>query len=197
MLRRPQVLRTAVCAAVLLAAAALLPAQGVAARLKARSVSGGVVVHLVGAKPHAVRYTLGGHTVARARLAPYRLSLSGVRPASRGSAADSVIKLFARNSRTGARLAVIALQRTGRVSQPSNKAKPSASFTSTPAASTTATTANFSFTTKNAGTTSCSLDGSVFANCSSPVALNGLVLGKHALTVLVTNSAGVATAVAG
>ena len=87
MLRRPQVLRTVVCAAVLLATAALLPAQGVAARLKARPVSGGVVVHLVGAKPHAVRYTLGGRTIARARLAPYSLSLSGVRPASRGSAA--------------------------------------------------------------------------------------------------------------
>jgi hypothetical protein len=191
MLRRPQVLRTVVCAAVLLAAAALLPAQGVAARLKTRSVSGGVVVRLVGAKPHAVRYTLGGHTIVRARLAPYRLSLSGVRRASRGSAAESVVKLIARNSRTGARLAVIALQRIGRVSQPSGKSKPSVSFTSTPAASTTATTAKFSFTSKNAASTACSLDGSVFANCSSPVAFNGLALGKHALTVVVTNPSGV------
>jgi hypothetical protein len=194
MLRRPQVLRTVVCAAVLLAAAALLPAQGVAARLKTRSVSGGVVVRLVGAKPRVVRYTLGGHTIARVRRAPYRLSLSGVRRASRGSADESLIKLIARNSRTGARLAVIALQRTGRVSQPSNKSKPSVSFTSAPAASTTATTAKFSFTSKNAASTACSLDGSIFVTCSSPVSFNGLALGKHALTVVVTNPSGVATA---
>lgn len=196
MLRRPQVLRTVVLVAALLAAAALLPAQGTAARLKAHSVASGVVVHLVGAKPPAVRYTLNGHRVGRTRQAPYRLLLRFFRPATRGTDAASRVKLVARNSRTGRRLAVIALQRTGRTPNARRKAKPTIAFTSTPSASTSATTAAFSFKTTNAASTTCSLDGSAFTTCSSPVALNGLALGAHALTVLVTNSSGVATAVA-
>jgi parallel beta helix pectate lyase-like protein len=195
MARRAQVRRTVVLAAVLLVAAALLPAQGVAARLKARSVTGGVVVRLVGAKPHAVRYTLGGHAAGHARRAPYSLVLQGLRPASGIKATASLVKLVARNSRTGRRLAVITLQRS-RVAKPPRTQKPTVSYTKTPSASTSATTASFSFKTTNAGTTTCSLDGSAFVACSSPVAFNGVALGGHALTVFVSNSGGLATAVA-
>jgi hypothetical protein len=191
-----QVRRTVVLAAVFLAAATLLPAQGVAARLKARAAANGIVVRLVGAKPDGVRYLLNDHRVGRAQRAPYALVLQGLRPASRGSAVGSRVKLVARNARTGRRLAVIALRRTGRVPTPSRQPAPTVHFRSTPAASTSSTTATFSFTTTNAGSTTCSLDGSAFVTCSSPVALNGLALGPHALTVLVTNSRNLATAVA-
>jgi hypothetical protein len=190
-----QVRRTVVLAAVFLAAATLLPAQGVAARLKARSAANGIVVRLVGASPHGVRYLLNGHRVGRAQRAPYALVLQGLRPASRGSAAGPRLKLVARNSSTGRRLAVIALRRTGRTPKPSAQPAPTVHFTRTPAASTSSTAAAFSFTT-NAGSTTCSLDGSAFVACSSPVALNGLALGSHALTVLVTNSRSLGTAVA-
>ncbi len=153
-------------------------------------------MHLVGAKPHAVRYTLNGHAAGHARRAPYSLVLRGLRPTSNGRATAPLVKLVARNSRNGRRLGVIFLQRS-RVAKPPATPKPTVSFTSIPSASTSATTANFSFKMANAGSTTCSLDGSAFTACSSPVALNGVVLGSHALTVLVTNSAGLATAVAG
>jgi hypothetical protein len=193
---RREVRRTVVFAAVFLAAAAFLPAQGVAARLKARSAANGIVVRLVGAKPQGVRYLLNGHGVGRAQQAPYALVLQGLSPASRGSSVGSRVRLVARSARTGRKLAVIALRRTGRLPTPSKQPAPTVHFRGAPSSSTSSTTASFSFTTTNAGSTTCSLDGSAFVACSSPVALNGLALGSHALTVLVTNSRSLATAVA-
>ena len=78
--------------AVVVAAAVVLPAQGVAARLKTRTVVNGVVVRLVGAKPGAVRYTLAGRRIGSARRAPYSLVLEGFRPVSRGSSASPRLK---------------------------------------------------------------------------------------------------------
>jgi hypothetical protein len=182
--------------AVVFAAAAVLPGQGIAARLKTRTVVNGVVVRLVGAKPGAVRYTLGGHRVGSARRAPYSLVLEGFRPVSRGSAAAHGLKLIARNSRTGRRLALIALGYSGRSARKTRTPAPTISFTKAPPETTATTTAAFAFTRSHATTTTCSLDGSSFVTCSSPVAFNNLALGAHALTVLVGNSSGIATSVA-
>ena len=177
-------------------AAAVLPAQGLAARLKTRTVVNGVVVRLVGAKPGAVRYTLGGRRVGSARRAPYSVVLEGFRPVSRGSAASPRLKLVAHNSRTGRRLAVVALGYSGLTAGKTRTPAPTVSFTKAPPASTVATTAAFAFAQSRAASTTCSLDGSSFVTCSSPVAFNNLALGAHALTVLVGNRSGIATAVA-
>jgi hypothetical protein len=182
--------------AVVVAAAAVFPGQGIAARLKTRAVVNGVVVRLVGAKPGGVRYTLGGRGIGSARRAPYSLVLEGFRPLSRGSAAAHRLKLIARNSRTGRRLAVIGLRYSGRTARKTRTPAPTISFTKTPSDTTAATTAAFAFTRSHAASTTCSLDGSSFVTCSSPVAFNNLALGAHALTVLVGNSSGIATAVA-
>jgi hypothetical protein len=194
--RRRRVRTALVLAAAGLAAAAVLPSQGAAARLKVRAVSGGVVVRLVGARPHSVRYTLGRHTVGRARRAPFNLVLYGYVRASRGSSAGPRLKLVARNGRSGRRLAIAALVPFGKPAKPSRTPQPTVSFTSTPNATTTSTSATIAFSTKNATSTSCSLDGAPLLSCTSPVLFSSLALGSHALTVLVANSAGVATAVA-
>jgi hypothetical protein len=194
-MKRRRLRRILVLAAASFALAALLPAQGNAARLRVRAVANGVVVHLVGAKPRAVRYMLGRRTVARARRAPFNVVLHGYRPAAPGTATARVT-LVARNGRSGRRLAVVVLMRAGKPVKPANTPKPSVSFTSFPPSPTTATNATLAFTTRRATSTRCSLDGAVFVSCSSPVSFSGLALGTHALTVLVANAAGVATAVA-
>ena len=192
---RPRLRRILVLAAAVLAVGALLPAPGQAARLKVRVVANGVVVRLVGAKPHAVRYTLGRRTVGRARKAPFNVVLNGYRPAARGTGTAGV-KLVARNGRSGRRLAVVALRRIEKSAKPANTPRPTVSFTSVPPSPTTARSATLAFTTRHATSTRCSLDGAAFVSCSSPVSFSGLALGTHALTVLAANAAGVATAVA-
>ena len=182
--------------ALVVVAAVVLPAQGIAARLKTRSVVNGVVVRLVGAKPGEVRYTLAGRGVGSRRRAPYSVVLEGFRTVSRGSTASPRLKLIARNSRTGRRLAVIALRYSGRTAGKTRTPAPTISFMKTPPDTTSATTADFSFTRSHATSTTCSLDGSSFVTCSSPVAFNNLSLGAHALTVLAGNGSGIATAVA-
>src|SRR5215210_6270898 len=193
---RRRIRATLVLVAAGLAAAALLPSSGLAARLRVHAVANGVVIRLVGAKPNAVRYTLGHHTVGRARRAPFNLVLYGYALASRGTTPDARVKLVARNGRNGRKLAVTALVRAGKPAKPSRKPAPTVSFTSVPPATTTSTSATLAFAAKNATSTGCSLDGAAFVSCASPVLFTSLALGKHALTVLAANSAGVATAVA-
>lgn len=67
-------------------------------------------------------------------------------------------------------------------------------FTQTPQASTTDTTAAFSFSANDAGsgiaTLQCSLDSAAFSNCTSPVNLSGLALGSRQFRVRATDQAG-------
>lgn len=65
------------------------------------------------------------------------------------------------------------------------------SFTGTPPASTTATTATFSFAANEGGVTySCALDGAAFAACTSPTVVSGVAVGNHVFAVRATDAAG-------
>jgi hypothetical protein len=60
---------------------------------------------------------------------------------------------------------------------------PETTFTSKPAAASTATSASFAFTSPTATTFECSLDGAAYAACSSPHLVTGLAVGDHSLSV--------------
>ncbi|MCY7302011.1 MAG: Ig-like domain-containing protein [Thermoleophilia bacterium] len=65
---------------------------------------------------------------------------------------------------------------------------PGVTIDSAPADPTTATTANFSFSSPDtAATFDCDLDGSVVPLCTSPKAYSGLADGTHTFTVIATN----------
>jgi hypothetical protein len=56
---------------------------------------------------------------------------------------------------------------------------------------TTNTTATFTFTANQAGSTfACRLDGAAFTGCASPVTYTGLGLGGHSFEVRATDPAG-------
>ncbi|MDA0178859.1 hypothetical protein OJ997_01025 [Solirubrobacter phytolaccae] len=61
---------------------------------------------------------------------------------------------------------------------------------SKPAVSTSANTANFTFTGEAGATFRCSFDGSPFTTCSSPINLAGLTDGSHTFAVKQTDAAG-------
>jgi hypothetical protein len=185
-----------ILAVALCATAALLPGRAQAARLHMRVVGDSVIVRVVGARAHSIRYTLGHHTIGRQRRAPFNFALYGYTPARSESAARRV-RLVARNARTGRVLGIARLRRTWKPVRPSRTPNPHVSFTSTPPATTTATTATISFTTKDATATTCSFDGAPFVSCGSPVTFTALALGKHTLTVVASNSAAFATVVTG
>jgi len=70
---------------------------------------------------------------------------------------------------------------------------PDTRITAGPTGSVAVNTANFTFTSPNAGagaTYECSLDGGGYAGCTSPRALAGLGQGSHTFRVRVTNAAG-------
>jgi parallel beta-helix repeat protein len=68
---------------------------------------------------------------------------------------------------------------------------PETTITSGPAGSTTATSATFSFTASEAGSTfQCSLDSPAFASCTSPQQYTGLAAGPHQFRVQATDLAG-------
>jgi hypothetical protein len=71
---------------------------------------------------------------------------------------------------------------------------PALAFSQTPLASTTETTASFSFASSDAGSgmasVQCSLDTAAFANCTSPVSLTGLSIAAHQYRVRATDLAG-------
>jgi hypothetical protein len=71
---------------------------------------------------------------------------------------------------------------------------PQTTITAQPSATTTATSAAFSFTSSDAGSTfRCTVDG-VSGACTSPKSVSGLQLGTHSFSVAATNSSGVSDA---
>jgi hypothetical protein len=74
---------------------------------------------------------------------------------------------------------------------PVDTTPPDTTISSGPSGSTTATTASFSFTATEAGSSfECKLDSASWAGCSSPKALSGLAVGSHAFSVRAKDAAG-------
>ena len=71
---------------------------------------------------------------------------------------------------------------------------PSVSITSSPANSTTATSATFVFSTANATSVSCSIDAAAATACTGSIVYNGLTVGTHTFTVTATSSTGTTSA---
>ena len=67
---------------------------------------------------------------------------------------------------------------------------PTVATTSGPAATTADATAIFAFAADEATTFTCSLDGAVFAACSSPAVVTGIGDGDHVFTIRATDAAG-------
>jgi len=67
---------------------------------------------------------------------------------------------------------------------------PDTTITSAPADPTTSTGASFSFSSTEAGSYQCSLDGGPFAACASPQAYSGLAATSHTFQVAATDGAG-------
>jgi hypothetical protein len=69
--------------------------------------------------------------------------------------------------------------------------EPDTAFTSSPAASTTETSAMFTFSSNELGSTfECSLDSAVFAVCTSPATLTGLTVDSHTFEVRAVDPSG-------
>ncbi|MEP6667270.1 MAG: hypothetical protein ABJA81_12555, partial [Nocardioidaceae bacterium] len=68
---------------------------------------------------------------------------------------------------------------------------PDTAITGGPSGSVSSTSANFTFTSTEAGSTfECSLDGAAFASCTTPVTLSGLSQGSHTFQVRAKDPAG-------
>jgi hypothetical protein len=74
---------------------------------------------------------------------------------------------------------------------PVDTTPPDTTISGGPSGSTTATSASFSFTATEAGSTfECKLDSASWAGCTSPKALSGLAVGSHAFSVRAKDAAG-------
>ena len=74
---------------------------------------------------------------------------------------------------------------------PSDTTPPDTTIVSGPSGSTSVTSASFSFSSSEAGSTfECKLDAGAFASCSSPKAYSGLGTGSHTFSVRATDAAG-------
>ncbi|MGZ8665628.1 MAG: hypothetical protein ACXWZM_00800, partial [Solirubrobacterales bacterium] len=74
---------------------------------------------------------------------------------------------------------------------PGDNTPPQTTITGGPAASTTSTSASFSFTSGEAGGCfACSLDGGAWTGCASPKTYSGLAVGSHRFSVRATDAAG-------
>ena len=71
--------------------------------------------------------------------------------------------------------------------------KPVITFTQTPAASSTSTSARYAFSITDASpilAQSCSMDGAAYVTCASPMSFNGLAVGSHTFRVRAQDMAG-------
>jgi Bacterial TSP3 repeat/Right handed beta helix region len=74
---------------------------------------------------------------------------------------------------------------------PTDTTPPETTISSGPAGTTTATGANFEFSSSESGSTyQCSLDSGSWTSCISPKAYSGLAVGSHAFAVKATDAAG-------
>jgi len=76
-------------------------------------------------------------------------------------------------------------------SGPPDTTPPETTINSGPPSTTTSTSATFTFSSNEAGSTfQCALDGAAFAACTSPTTYNGLATGQHTFQVRATDAAG-------
>ncbi len=74
---------------------------------------------------------------------------------------------------------------------PPDTTAPETQITAGPASSTTATTAGFSFSADESGSTfACKLDSAAWASCGSPATYSSLTIGTHQFSVRATDAAG-------
>ncbi len=74
---------------------------------------------------------------------------------------------------------------------PADTTPPETTISSGPGSSTTATTASFSFTSNESGSSfACRLDSGAWTSCASPAAYSSLALGSHEFAVRATDAAG-------
>jgi hypothetical protein len=74
---------------------------------------------------------------------------------------------------------------------PADTTAPETTISSAPEASTTATAANFAFSSSEAGSTfACKYDSGSWGGCSSPTSFSSVALGAHQFSVRATDSAG-------
>jgi hypothetical protein len=80
---------------------------------------------------------------------------------------------------------------TWEVLDDTDRTPPETTITDQPPATTTVTSASFSFSSSETPSTfECSLDGTLFAACSSPAPYSGLAVGEHEFAVRATDAAG-------
>jgi hypothetical protein len=120
----------------------------------------------------------------------FTATLSGITGAKSGCFA---FRYFVTNAGfSGSNGDYIGIDTYGYDDQPTDVAPPNTTITSTPNALSTNTSATFDFTSTEAGTFQCSLDGAPYANCSGSGThtVNGLADGSHTFGVQAVDLAG-------
>lgn len=127
-----------------------------------------------------VDFLINNSVVGSDNTAPYGVTWNSA------TSADGAVTITARAVDTSNNAAVSA-----GVNATLDNTPPDTTIISGPSTLTNATSATFSFTATEANSTfACSLDGSTFNSCVSPVAYTGLTSGSHTFQVRSTDSAG-------